>query len=158
MLHKRRIFRTILAVAAAAFAAVAFAQTPADPLPSWNEGAAKKAMVKFVKATTTKGDAKFVPPEERVAAFDQDGTLWVEHPVYTQLVFCLDRVPVIVKAKPELASVEPFKTVMSGNREAIARLSEEDLVKIAAATLTGMSVDDFRAEASKWIAAARDPR
>ncbi len=129
-----------------------------DPLPSWNDGAAKKAIVEFVQSTTAKGSPKFVPPEERIATFDQDGTLWVEHPVYSQVVYCLDRVPAVVKAKPELANVEPFKTVMSGDREAIARLSEEDLVKIAAATLTGMSVDDFRAEATKWIAAARDPR
>ena len=99
-----------------------------------------------------------MPPEERVATFDQDGTLWVEHPIYSQLVYCLDRVPALVKAKPELANVEPFKTVMSGNREAIAHLSEDDLVKIAAATLTGMSVDDFRSEVKKWIAAAKDAR
>jgi phosphoserine phosphatase len=129
-----------------------------DPLPSWNDGAAKKAIVEFVQMTTAQGSPKFVPPEERVATFDQDGTLWVEHPVYSQVVYCLDRIPAVVKAKPELANVEPFKTVMSGDREAIARLSEEDLVKIAAATLTGMSVDDFRAEATKWVAAARDPR
>ncbi len=99
-----------------------------------------------------------MPPEERVATFDQDGTLWVEHPIYSQLVYCLDRVPALVKAKPELASVEPFKTVMSGNREAITHLSEDDLLKIAAATLTGMPVDDFRSEVKKWIAAAKDAR
>ncbi len=106
-----------------------------DPLPSWNDGAAKKAIVDFVQTTTTQGSPKFVPTEERVATFDQDGTLWVEHPVYSQLVYCLDRVPALVKAKPELANVEPFKTVMSGDREAIARLPQEDLIKIAVATL-----------------------
>jgi phosphoserine phosphatase len=136
-------------------ALVALAQ---DPLPSWNDGAAKKAIVDFVKTTTTQGSPQFVPPEERVATFDQDGTLWVEHPAYTQLFYCLDRVPVVVKARPELANVEPFKTVMSGNREAIARLSEEDLIKIAMTTLTGMPVDDFRAEVKKWIASARNER
>ena len=129
-----------------------------DPLPSWNDGAAKKAIVEFVQSTTAQGSPKFVPPEERVATFDQDGTLWVEHPIYSQLVYCLDRVPALVKAKPELANVEPFKTVMSGNREAIAHLSEDDLLKIAAATLTGMPVDDFRAEVKKWLAAAKDAR
>jgi phosphoserine phosphatase len=129
-----------------------------DPLPSWNDGAAKKAIVEFVKTTTTQGSPQFVPLEERIATFDQDGTLWVEQPVYTQLIYCLDRVPAVVKAKPELANVEPFKTVMSGNREAIAHLSEEDLIKIAMATLSGMAVDDFRAEVRKWIAAARDHR
>jgi phosphoserine phosphatase len=129
-----------------------------DPLPSWNDGAARKAIVEFVQSTTVQGSPKFVPPDERVATFDQDGTLWVEHPIYSQLVYCLDRVPALVKAKPELADVEPFKTVMSGNREAIGHLSEDDLLKIAAATLTGMPVDEFRAEVKKWLAAARDPR
>jgi hypothetical protein len=78
--------------------------------------------------------------------------------MYAQVMYCLDRVPAVVKAKPELAKVEPFKTVMTGNREAIAKLPEKDLVKILAATLTGMSVDDFQAEAKKWLASARDPR
>ena len=129
-----------------------------DPLPSWNDGAAKKAIVDFVKATTTVGGSQFVPAEQRIATFDQDGTLWVEHPVYTQVVYCLDRVPAVVKAKPELANAEPFRTVMAGDREAIAKLTEDDLVKIAMATLTGMSVEEFRAEVTKWIASARDPR
>jgi hypothetical protein len=102
--------------------------------------------------------AKFVPPAERIATFDQDGTLWVEHPMYSQVMYCLDRVPALVKAKPELAKVEPFKTVMSGNRDAIAKLRLKDFEKILAATLTGMSVDTFNAEAKKWLAEAKDPR
>src|SRR5262245_43861126 len=85
-----------------------------DALPSWNDGPAKQAIVEFVRATTTPGDAGFVPVEERIATFDQDGTLWVEKPIYTQVLYCLDRVPAMVKARPELAKVEPFKTVMSG--------------------------------------------
>jgi len=129
-----------------------------DPLPSWNDGAAKKAIVEFVQSTTTSSNPKFVPPPERIATFDQDGTLWVEHPVYSQLIYCLDRVPALVKAKPELANVEPFKTVMSGDREAIAKLPMGDIEKIAVATLTGMSVDEFSAEATKWAASAKDPR
>jgi phosphoglycolate phosphatase-like HAD superfamily hydrolase len=129
-----------------------------DPLPSWNDGAAKQAILKFVQTTTDKSSARFVPPPERIATFDQDGTLWVEHPMYTQVVYCLERVPVVVKAKPELANVEPFKTVLSGNREAMAKLSMDDLFKILAATLTGMSVDEFEAEAKKWIDTARHPR
>ena len=135
---------------------LAHAQT--DPLPSWNEGAAKKAIVEFVQATTTQGSPKFVPPAERIATFDQDGTLWVEHPMYSQVMYCLERVPAVVKAKPELANVEPFKTVMSGNREAMAKLSMQDLEKILAATLTGMSVDEFNAEVTKWLTSAKDPR
>jgi phosphoserine phosphatase len=134
----------------------ALAQT--DPLPSWNDGPARKAIVDFVLATTTQGSPKFVAPEARVATFDQDGTLWVEHPMYSQVLYCLDRVPTVVKAKPELAQVEPFKTVLTGNREAIAKLPMRDLEKILVATLTGMSVEDFKTEAKKWLDTAKDPR
>jgi phosphoglycolate phosphatase-like HAD superfamily hydrolase len=129
-----------------------------DSLPSWNDGPAKQAILDFVKATTDQSSPNFVPPEARVATFDQDGTLWVEHPLYTQLVYVLDRVPALVKAKPELSNVEPFKTVMSGDREAMAKLSMPDLEKILYATLTGMTVDDFNAEVAKWIATAKDGR
>ena len=129
-----------------------------DPLASWNEGPAKQAIVEFVKTSTTQGSPQFVPPEARIATFDQDGTLWVEHPMYTQIVYCLERVPALVKEKPELAKIEPFKTVLSGNQEAIARLSTNELVEILAATMTGMSVDEFSAEAKKWITEAKHPR
>src|SRR5262249_61563210 len=113
------------AVSAALMSAPTLAQTSAqgDPLPSWQDGAAKRAILDFVRATTERSSASYVPPAERIATFDQDGTLWVEHPIYTQVVYCLDRVPRVVAQKPELAGVEPFKTVLSGNREAIARLS-----------------------------------
>jgi phosphoglycolate phosphatase-like HAD superfamily hydrolase len=99
-----------------------------------------------------------VPPEERIATFDQDGTLWVEHPMYGQMMYCLDRVPVLAAEKPELKDVEPFKTVLSGNREAMARLTTPELEKIIVATLTGMTTDEFNAEVKKWLASARDPR
>jgi phosphoglycolate phosphatase-like HAD superfamily hydrolase len=129
-----------------------------DPLPSWNEGPAKQAVLDFVKATTDAASPSFVPPEARVTTFDQDGTLWVEHPMYTQVVYCLQRVPAVVEKKPELKNVEPFKTVLSGDREAMAKLTMSDLEKILAATLTGMTVDEFEAEAKKWVGAAKDPR
>jgi len=129
-----------------------------DPLPSWNEAPAKQAVLDFVKATTDAASPTFVPPEARVATFDQDGTLWVEHPMYTQVVYCLQRVPAVVEKKPELKNVEPFKTVLSGDREAMAKLTMPDLEKILAATLTGMTVDEFEAEAKKWVGAAKDPR
>jgi phosphoserine phosphatase len=153
---KLQLVRWLVLVTALGFGAPAFAQT--DPLPSWNDGAAKKAIVDFVNATTTPTSQNFVPPAARIATFDQDGTLWVEHPMYSQVMYCLDRVPAVVKAKPELANVEPFKTVMSGNREAMSKFTLEDLEKIAVATLTGMSVEEFSAEARKWLAAAKDPR
>jgi hypothetical protein len=129
-----------------------------DPLPSWNDGAAKQAIVEFVEATTTEGNADFVPLPERIATFDQDGTLWVEHPMYSQLVFILESVPALVKAKPELTDEEPFKTVLSGDVAAVAKLPKADLEKLLMVTLTGMTVDDFRASATKWVAEARDHR
>lgn len=148
--------RLVALGAVLAFAAPAMAQT--DPLPSWNDGAAKQAIVEFVEATTTEGGADFVPVPERIATFDQDGTLWVEHPVYSQLIFVLDSVPALVKAKPELANEEPFKTVLSGDLAAVAKLPKEDLEKLLMATLTGMPVDVFRANATKWMAEAENPR
>src|SRR5438876_7889736 len=129
-----------------------------DPLPSWNDGAAKQAIVDFVKATTETGGANFVPPEERIATFDQDGTLWVEQPMYSQVMYCFHRVGALVKEKPELKDVEPFKTVLSGDREAIAKLPMADLEKILMATLTGMSTDQFQAEVKQWLATAKNPR
>lgn len=150
--------RTLLVAGAVGWIVGSAAQAQTDPLPSWNDGATKKAIVDFVQATTTQGSSTFVPPAERIATFDQDGTLWVEKPIYTQVVYCLDRVPLVVKTRPELANVEPFKTVMSGDRQAIAGLSMQDLEKILAVTLTGMPVDTFKAEVAKWLDTARDPR
>jgi phosphoglycolate phosphatase-like HAD superfamily hydrolase len=152
-----RVFASLLLV----FCIASNVEAADDPLPSWNEGASKTAITEFVKATTTEGSSDFVEPEERIATFDQDGTLWVEHPMYSQVMYCLERVPALVKDKPELANVEPFKTVMSflaGDRAAIEKLSTPDLEKIAAATLTGMTVDEFVALVEQWIATAKDPR
>ncbi len=130
--------------------------TPA--LSSWNDGAAKQAILDFVRITTDPASPKFVPPDERIATFDQDGTLWVEHPMYTQVIFCLDRVPAVVAQTPKLRDVEPFKTVLSGDREAIAKLALPDLEKILIATLTGMTTEVFSAEAKKWLETAKHPR
>jgi phosphoserine phosphatase len=154
---KFAVLVVIWAFAALPLRAAAQAQAQ-DPLPSWNDGPAKQAILNFVKTTTDPASPKFVPPEARIANFDQDGTLWVEHPLYAQVVYCLERVPAVVAQKPKLKNLEPFKTVLSGNREAMAKLSMQDLVKILAATLTGMTVDEFQAEVKKWLATAKDPR
>ncbi len=129
-----------------------------DPLPSWNEGAAKNSILDFVHKTTEKSSAAFVPVEERIATFDQDGTLWVEHPLYSQLMYCLDRVPDMVKAKPELKEVEPFKSLVTEGRAAIGKLTMEDMQKIAAYALSGMSEDQFTIQVKAWLASSRDPR
>lgn len=129
-----------------------------DSLPSWNEGAAKQTIVNFMRTTTDKANPDYIPPEERIATFDQDGTLWVEQPIYTQVIYCLDRVTQIAEEKPELKEIEPFRTVLSGNREAIANLSTPELEKIAVATLSGMSTDRFQADVKKWLASAKNWR
>lgn len=130
----------------------------ASPLASWNDGPTKQAILDFVRVTTDQASAKFVPPEERIATFDQDGTLWVEHPIYSQVVYCLDRVSAVVEKDPKLKNVEPFKTVLSGNREAIAKLSLHELEKILVATLTGMSVEDFGGQVKQWLTSAKHAR
>ena len=136
----------------------AMAQETGSQLASWNDGPAKQAIIDFVRATTDASSSKFVPPQERIATFDQDGTLWVEHPMYTQVIYCLDRVPAVVAQKPQFKNREPFKTVLSGDREAMAKLSLPELEEILIATLTGMPVEVFEAEAKKWIETAKHPR
>jgi len=131
---------------------------PGGVLPSWNDGPAKKAVLDFVRATTDQASPKFVPPDERIAAFDQDGTLWVEHPLYTQIMYCLDRVGAVVKEKPALKDREPFSTVLSGDREAIAKLSMRDLFEILLTTQSWMTVEEFKADVKKWLASAEHPR
>ena len=151
---------TVLPVLPMLLSVPATAQTAtSDPLPSWKDTATKKAITAFVERVTKQGSPNYVPEAERIATFDNDGTLWVEQPIYSQVVYCLNRVPAVVGEKnPKLKNVEPFKTVLSGNREAIAKLSLHDLEKILFATLTGMPVEDFETEAKKWLATAKDPR
>ena len=123
-----------------------------DPLPSWSEGPAKQAIVSFVQQTTDKASPQFVPADQRIATFDQDGTLWVEQPLYAQVMFALDRVKDVVRAKPALANEEPFKTVISGDRAAMAKLTERDLFTIVAASEAGLSVEQFHDVVRSWIA------
>jgi hypothetical protein len=123
----------LILLTALASAMLAPASAPAQTvtagglLPSWNDGPAKQAIIDFVRTTTDRSSPSYVSPEDRIAVFDQDGTLWVEHPMYTQVVYGLERVPAVVAKKPELKNVEPFKIVLSGNREAMAKLSIRDL-------------------------------
>jgi hypothetical protein len=147
----RRAVLAGLAVLPAASGTLGPAAAQAGPLPSWNDGPAKQAIFDFVRATIDRTSRDYVPTDERIAVFDQDGTLWVEHPIYTQFMFCLDRVPAVAAQKPALKNTEPFKTVLSGNREAIAKLSAQDFEKIAVATLTGMTVEQFGAEVRAWL-------
>ena len=148
-------------IAALALLIALVGQRPAnsqDPLPSWNDGPAKQAILEFVKVTTTEGSPKFVPQAERIATFDQDGTIWVEQPMYTQVVYAIDRVPAIVKAKPELKNVEPYKTILTGDHAAIAKLPMKDTYALLAAAFSGMTVEQFHSEVSKWFDTAKDRR
>jgi phosphoglycolate phosphatase-like HAD superfamily hydrolase len=129
-----------------------------DPLPSWKEGPAKKAIVEFVQATTDKASPKYVPAEQRIATFDNDGTLWVEQPLYTQVVFALDRVIALAPQHPEWKTKEPFKAILEGDREAMAKFSKKDLLEIAGATHSGMTTEQFHALAKEWLATAKHPR
>ena len=154
----RRRFTALMLGAAAAAAIAGPASADDDPLPSWNDGPAKQAILKFVRATTDAGSPDFVQPADRIATFDQDGTLWVEQPIYTQILFAFSRVPEVVKERPELANEPGFKAVLSGDHAAIASLPEEELLSVIGATLTGMDVETYRDEVAAWIRDARDTR
>lgn len=129
-----------------------------DPMPSWNEGLAKQAVVALVKGTTDKESPTFVSPEERIATFDNDGTLWVEQPMYTQVVFAFDRVKALAASHPEWKTTEPFRSVLLGDRETMARFSAADFEKVFAETHGGITVEAFQALAKDWLATARHPR
>jgi phosphoglycolate phosphatase-like HAD superfamily hydrolase len=129
-----------------------------DPLPSWNDGPAKQAIITFVKETTTEGNPKFVEPPERIAAFDQDGTTWVEQPQYAQVMFMFHQLGAMAAKDSTLKDIEPFKTVLSGDGAAIAKLPVPELLKIAALTHSGMTVEVFQKSVQDWITTAKHPR
>lgn len=128
-----------------------------DPLPSWNEGANKKSIIEFVAAVTNKSNPQYVSPEDRIATFDNDGTLWLEQPMYTQVMFAISRVKTLAPQHPEWKTQKPFSDILSGNTKALANISHDDLEKIVAETHSGMSVEDFIKIVQDWLASARDP-
>jgi hypothetical protein len=129
-----------------------------DPLPSWNEGPAKQAILNFVRVTTNSSNPNFVPPDQRIATFDQDGTTWVEQPFYTQLRFALDRVGALASDHPEWKSTQPFQAVLSGDKAVMANFTMKDWEAILMATHTGMTVAEFQKLSADWIAKAKCPR
>jgi uncharacterized protein YifE (UPF0438 family) len=128
-LHLRRNLRTIL-VSFVVLLGTTVTRAQRDPLPSWNNGEAKKAIVSFVKETTEKSSPKYVEPKDRIATFDQDGPLWTEQPLYAQAMFALDRRGKLAPQHPEWKETEPFKAVLSGDREAMAQFTEKDWMEI----------------------------
>ena len=139
-------------------AALAQAATSANPLPSWNEGATKQSILDFVATVTREGSPDFMPPAERIATFDNDGTLWVEHPMYTQLVFVLDRVNALAPQHPEWKDTQPFKAALEGDMKTLAASGEHGLLELVMATHSGMTVNEFEKIVVDWIATARHPR
>lgn len=129
-----------------------------DPLPSWNEGPSKRAILRFVDGVTAPDSPQFVPPEERIAVFDNDGTLWPEKPIYFQLVFALDRIKALAKEHPGWARRQPFKAVLEGDMKALAAGGPRAITEVVMATHAGMTTDQFRERVERWIATARHPR
>jgi hypothetical protein len=129
-----------------------------DPLSSWNEGASKRAILDFVAAVTTEGSPDFVPAPERIAVFDNDGTLWVEQPYYTQLRFALDRVAALAPQHPEWATQEPFASVLKGDLAGVMAGGQKAIVELVMATHAGMTTEAFAGIVRAWIATARDPK
>jgi len=134
------------------------AEAQTEPLPSWNDGASRRAITDFVARVTQQGGPDFVPPDERIATFDNDGTLWVEHPMYVQLAFALDRVKALVPTHPEWKDTQPFKAALEGDMKTLAASGDHGLAELIMATHAGMTTEEFQKIVTDWLATARDPR
>ena len=150
-----RLFASLIPLALAFAAPAARA---ADPLPSWNEGAAKQSIVSFVENVTRSGSPGFVPPAERIATFDNDGTLWAEQPFYFQLAFAIDRVKELAPQHPEWQEKEPYASLLKGDLKAVLAGGEHALAEIVMASHAGMTTDEFSAIVRDWIAVAKHPK
>jgi hypothetical protein len=148
----------VLFLAGWALAAPPHAARAQAPLPSWTDGPAKQAIIAFVGKVTTAGSPDFVAPPDRIATFDNDGTLWSEQPIYFQLAFALDRVKAVAPQHPEWKTKQPYKAVLEGDTNALAASGEKGLLELMAATHTGMTSDEFTKSVSDWIATAKHPR
>lgn len=149
-------YRSVLWFVFLSFAAVAHSRST-DPLPSWNNGASKSAIIQFVKSVTKKGGPDFVPPAERIATFDNDGTLWSEQPT-VQLMFAFDRVKAEAPKHPEWKTTEPFKSVLANDMNGVMATGEHGLMELIMATHTGMSVEEFNQIAKYWLMMSRNKR
>jgi hypothetical protein len=129
-----------------------------DPLPSWNEGPSRRAILDFVAGVTKEGSPGFVPAADRIAVFDNDGTLWCEQPVYVQAVFIRDRVRALAPEHPEWRETQPFKALLEGDRKSLAELGERGMADLVMATHAGMTADEFALLVCDWIATAKHPR
>jgi phosphoserine phosphatase len=153
---KRFVFCFVAACVSAGSAQPTSAQ--ADPLPSWNDGTNKQAIIKFVTKVTEEGGPDFVSPTQRIATFDNDGTLWCEQPLYFQALFIFDRVKALASQHPEWKTKQPFKAVLDGDFKTVAAGGEHALVELGLATHADMTTDEFAAIVKNWLATARHPR
>ncbi len=151
-------FKRNLAVLLCSLVFASLAARAQDPLPSWNDGPSKQAILSFVRVTTDPASPNFVPLEQRIATFDQDGTTWVEHPIYSQVVFALDRVVALAPQHPEWKTTEPFKSVLADDKAAMAKFTMKDLETIVFATHSGMTMEEFQKFVQDWAPKANDPR
>ena len=147
--------RYLLAIATYLLAATAFA---ADPLPSWNDTGPKKAIVQFVQSVTNKDSKDFVPRERRIAAFDNDGTLWAEQPLYFQFFFAMDRIKALAPQHPEWNTKEPYASVIKGDMKGALAAGEKGILEMVAATHSGMTTEEFERTVTDWIATAKHPK
>jgi hypothetical protein len=154
---KRANWQSLLIAVTSTLLGAAFVQA-GDLLPSWNDGPARQAILNFVKQVTTEGSATFVPVSERIATFDNDGTLWVEQPLYTQLLFALDRVKTLAPQHPEWKDKEPFASLLKGDVKSALAGGEHAIAEIVMVTHAGMSTAEFEQWVKDWIAAAKHPR
>ncbi|MDB5379993.1 MAG: haloacid dehalogenase [Rubritepida sp.] len=155
-LARRALATTALALVAASDASAQNAQR--DPLPSWRDGPTKRAIFALIRQSVRLGTPDFIPPAERVAVFDNDGTLWVEQPIYTQLSFALDRLRTMAQQDPSLAERQPFKAAIEGDMRAVMAGGEHALAEIVAVTHSGMSQEVFAGMVTQWMSTARHPR
>ena len=130
----------------------------ADPLPSWNDGASKSAILDFVDAVTNERSKDYVEPADRIATFDNDGTLWVEYPIYTQVLFAFDRVKELAPQHPEWKTKQPFKALLAGDMKTVGASGMKGMMEIILATHSGMTADEFDKEVSEWFATAKQPK
>jgi phosphoglycolate phosphatase-like HAD superfamily hydrolase len=154
----RGIILPAAAISATLLASGASLQGQDDPLPSWNDTAPKKAIVAFVEKVTKEGSPDFVPLSERIATFDNDGTLWAEQPIYFQFAFAIDRVKTLAPQHPEWKKQQPFAAVLSGDKEALVASGQKGLMQIMAVSHSGMSTEEFAKLVAQWFATARHPR
>jgi phosphoglycolate phosphatase-like HAD superfamily hydrolase len=154
---QRRLFSTLLIISLGP-ACIHLASAADDPLPSWNDGPAKRAIVAFVTRVTTPGGTDFVPESERIATFDNDGTLWAEQPTYFQFIFALDRVKALAPQHPEWKDQEPFKSLLAGDLKGVLAGGEPAIVHLMMASHAGMTTAEFEQIVKDWVATARHPR